>query len=77
VNRTASENTVFSEYLLLKRLHAIRETLTDARQVQRGISDIALANGFGDVSSINRAFRNHYGAPPTAIRRADTLPQTA
>lgn len=76
-----AEDTTFSEYLLLKRLQTVHQTLIDARQVQRGISDIALANGFSDVSYFNRAFRNHYGASPTAIRRAATgratLPPTA
>lgn len=65
-----AEDTTFSEHLLLKRLQAVHQTLTDLRQIHRGISDIALANGFGDVSYFNRAFRNHYGASPTAIRRA-------
>jgi AraC-like DNA-binding protein len=76
-----SEETTFSEYLLLKRLQGVHQILTDLRYAQRGISDIALANGFGDISYFNRAFRNHYGASPTAIRRAAmgraTLPPTA
>jgi AraC-like DNA-binding protein len=76
-----AEDTTFSEYLLLKRLQSVHQVLTDPRNVQRGISDIALASGFGDVSYFNRAFRNHYGASPTAIRQAAmgraTLPPTA
>jgi len=48
----------------------VHAALTDSRQAQRSISEIALASGFGDVSYFNRAFRNHYGASPTAIRRA-------
>lgn len=65
-----SEETTFSEFLLQQRLRSVHAALTDSRQAQRSISDIALASGFGDVSYFNRAFRNHYGASPTAIRRA-------
>ena len=76
-----AEGTTFSEYLLLKRLQSVHQILTDPRYSQRAISDIALANGFGDVSYFNRAFRNHYGASPTAIRQAalgrGSLPPTA
>ena len=60
----------FSEFLLSMRLQNVHAVLTDLRQAHRSISDIALAAGFGDVSYFNRAFRNHYGASPTAIRRA-------
>ena len=69
-----SEETTFSEFLLLQRLRSVHEALTDARQSHRSISEIALACGFGDVSYFNRAFRNHYGASPTAIRRAALSP---
>ncbi len=63
-----SDETTFSEFLLLQRLRNVHAALTDSRQAHRSISDIALASGFGDVSYFNRAFRNHYGASPTAIR---------
>jgi AraC-like DNA-binding protein len=65
-----TEDTTFSEFLLLQRLRSVHAALTDSRQAQRSISEIVLASGFGDVSYFNRAFRNHYGASPTAIRRA-------
>ncbi len=62
--------TTFSEFLLSMRLQYVHAVLTDLRQAHRSISDIALAAGFGDVSYFNRAFRNHYGASPTAIRQS-------
>jgi AraC-like DNA-binding protein len=68
------DDTTFSEFLLLQRLRSVHAALTDSRQAHRSISDIALASGFGDVSYFNRAFRNHYGASPTAIRRAAAAP---
>jgi AraC-like DNA-binding protein len=70
-----AEETTFSEFLLLMRLQSVHAVLTDPREAHRSISDIALDSGFGDVSYFNRAFRNHYGASPTAIRRsAQTRP---
>jgi AraC-like DNA-binding protein len=63
-------DTTFSEFLLSMRLQNVHAVLTDMRHAHRGISDIALAAGFGDVSYFNRAFRNHYGASPTAIRQS-------
>jgi len=65
-----AEEMTFSEYLLLMRLQSVHAVLTDLREAQRSISDIALDSGFGDVSYFNRAFRSHYGASPTAIRRS-------
>jgi AraC-like DNA-binding protein len=65
-----AEETTFSEFLLLMRLQSVHAVLTDLREAHRSISDIALDNGFGDVSYFNRAFRTHYGASPTAIRRS-------
>lgn len=76
-----ADDTTFSEFLLTKRLQSVHAVLTDLRQSHRGISDIALASGFGDVSYFNRAFRGHYGASPTAIRQSAaaraTLPPSA
>jgi len=65
-----ADDSTFSEFLLLKRLQSVHAVLTDLRQAHRSVSDIALAAGFGDVSYFNRAFRNHYGASPTAIRHS-------
>jgi len=65
-----SADTTFSEFLLGMRLEKVHGVLLDPRQAHRSISDIALAAGFSDVSYFNRAFRNHYGASPTAIRQS-------
>jgi AraC-like DNA-binding protein len=43
--------------------------LLDPRMVERTISDIAFAAGFGDLSHFNRAFRQHFGKTPTDVRR--------
>lgn len=62
--------TTFSEYLLSKRLEHVHVALTDPRRAHRGIGDIALGLGFGDVSHFNRVFRRRFGIPPSAVRSA-------
>ncbi len=66
-----AEGTTFSLYLLGKRLARVHAALTDRRQGHRPISEIALANGFGDVSHFNRAFRRRYGLAPSDVRRGE------
>lgn len=66
------EGRTFSEFVLAKRLQGVRAALVDVRQTHRSVSDIALANGFGDVSYFNRAFRRQYGASPSEVRRSAT-----
>jgi AraC-like DNA-binding protein len=66
-----ADGTTFSEFVLTKRLGKIRRMLTEPSTPQRSISDIALENGFGDMSHFNRAFRRRYGASPSDIRERD------
>lgn len=65
-----ASGTTFSEYLLMERLKSVHAALLDAGQRERSVSDIAIANGFGDVSYFNRAFRRQYGSSPSEVRRA-------
>ncbi len=71
-----AEQTTFSEFLLLKRLQSVHTTLSDPKQRHRRVGEIAFANGFGDVSSFNRAFLRHYGISPSATRRSAAVPKT-
>jgi AraC-like DNA-binding protein len=48
----------------------VHAALLDSAQSERSVSDLALANGFGDVSYFNRAFRRYYGKSPSEVRRA-------
>jgi AraC-like DNA-binding protein len=48
----------------------VHRVLCDTHHVERPISAIALACGFGDLSYFNRVFRRHYGATPSDIREA-------
>jgi AraC-like DNA-binding protein len=68
-----AEGTTFSEFLMACRLERTHAMLSDRRQAHRPVGEIALANGFGDISHFNRAFRRHYGASPTEIRKSTLL----
>jgi AraC-like DNA-binding protein len=65
-----AELTTFSKFVLLTRLQSVHAALKDPKQRHRGVADIALAHGFGDVSAFNRAFRRHFGASPSNIRQS-------
>jgi len=69
-----AERTTFSEFIVLTRLQSAHAALTDPGQLQRSVSDIALASGFNDVSYFNRAFRRHYGASPSLVRQSASTP---
>lgn len=48
------------------RLQAARRLITDTRH---SLTDIALRTGFSSQSALSRAFRQHFGTPPSALRR--------
>lgn len=57
--------------------HFVRRARLRASAVQlavsgRRVSDVALAAGFGDLSTFNHAFRSEFGMPPLAYRRRIT-----
>jgi AraC-like DNA-binding protein len=64
------ENTSLSHYVLGQRLTRVRRLLTDPHHAARKIVDIALAVGFGDISTFNREFRRHFNATPSDVRAA-------
>jgi AraC family transcriptional activator of tynA and feaB len=53
-----------------RRLEQARRDLTDPRQAGRRIVDIAIANGFIDVTHFHRVFRETYGHTPAQYRRS-------
>jgi len=69
-----ASGTTLSEFVLLKRLQRVHAMLTQPGENHRGVSDIALECGFGDVSYFNRAFRRHYGIAPSAVRKGASVP---
>jgi AraC-like DNA-binding protein len=71
-----SEGSSFSEYLLARRLAEAYSVLGDLHNGQRGIGDVALACGFGNISYFNRRFRSRFGVTPSDIRNRDVLHET-
>ena len=65
-----AEGVTFTGYLLERRLYEAFNLLGNPRHSGRGISEIALECGFGDISYFNRAFRRRFGATPSDVRRA-------
>jgi AraC-like DNA-binding protein len=68
--------TTFTDFVLGQRLARVHRMICDIRYIERSISTIAFACGFGDLSYFNRAFRARYGTTPSAIR-ADIWPQAS
>lgn len=64
------EGTTFSKFVLEQRLARAHGLLVDPRTSAKTIRAIALDAGFADVSYFNRAFRRHYGASPSGVRKA-------
>src|SRR5215472_3889741 len=49
-----AEGVTFTAFLLERRLYKAFQSLNDTRNAERGISEIALECGFGDISYFNR-----------------------
>ena len=72
-----ADGTSFSEYVLGRRLAHVHAALGDPRGDTRGIAELALAFGFGNISYFNRRFRARYGAAPSDIRNREfTAPRS-
>ena len=64
----ASSGTTFAEWLRQRRLERCWEELTQRGGQRRNIARVALASGFGDLSTFNRAFRARFGMTPRAAQ---------
>ncbi|MGX5827856.1 AraC family transcriptional regulator [Mesorhizobium sp. 43Arga] len=58
----------FSERVLEQRLQGARKMLSQRHKDALRVSEIALMNGFSDVSYFNRCFRRRFGHTPTSVR---------
>ncbi len=56
-------------FVLRRRLERCRAALIDPAQVQRSVTEIALAWGFNNPAHFSRAFRQAFGQSPRALRR--------
>ena len=64
----------FCRHLLKRRLEQAASELTAPEWAQTPISEIALRNGFSDLSWFNRSFKAQFGATPRDTRRACPIP---
>ena len=58
----------FSERVLELRLQRARKMLSQRQNDAMRISEIALMNGFSDMSYFNRCFRRRFGCTPSGAR---------
>jgi AraC-like DNA-binding protein len=63
-----TEPCSFSDFVTGQRLELASRILADPGQADRRILDIALALGFGDVTTFNRAFRRRFDRTPSQAR---------
>ena len=63
-----NSGTTFTEWLRQRRLERCWEELTRRRGQRCNIARVALASGFGDLSTFNRAFRARFGMTPRAAQ---------
>lgn len=62
------------QLLQTRRLLSAKQLLTDTRL---RIQEVAMASGFGSLRRFNAAFAQHYGMPPTRLRKQSDAPGNA
>lgn len=73
----AAAGESLSEFILEQRLNRCRETLADATQAARSVTDIALSWGFNDPAQFSKAFKRRFGVSPRDWRAAAGLLRSA
>ncbi len=68
-NAFADEDDTLHAYILRQRLAACMRALQDPANAKQGITDIALASGFGNLSYFSRVFKQQTGGSPSEFRR--------
>lgn len=63
------EGLSVARWIRLRRLEMSRQRIEAPAGENATISEIALACGFNNVSSFNRAFKNHFGTTPSSLRQ--------
>lgn len=67
------EGTSLSRYIWSRRLDRCAEQLKDPALRSRGVSQIAMDNGFNDLSHFSKAFRTKFGMAPRDYRNGQTM----
>ena len=65
------QGTTFGEFVIERRLDAVRAMLRSPRFAGWSISGIAFESGFKDLSHFNRRFRRRFGVTPSEFRRRE------
>jgi AraC-like DNA-binding protein len=65
----AAEDTSFRDFVADRRLLGAHRLLADPGHRDMSVHAIALAMGFGDLSSFNARFKRLFGATPSDVRR--------
>lgn len=65
----AREGISTAKWVRIRRLERCREQIESTEYSHLGISQIAFANGFNDISNFNRAFKAYFGSTPSSLRR--------
>ena len=63
-----AENTSLARYIWRRRLERAAIDLRDPARRSLGISAVAMAHGFNDLSHFSRAFRQRFDMSPRAYR---------
>jgi AraC family transcriptional regulator, positive regulator of tynA and feaB len=63
-----SRGTTANQYILKRRIHHCRQMLTDPRESQKAIKEIAYGCGFSSLSNFSRVFRQICGCTPGEYR---------
>jgi AraC-like DNA-binding protein len=73
----ADEGGSCRDYILSRRLERVHQRLASTDEAATRISDVALAQGFGDLSWFNHCFKRHFGCAPSDVRAGTrTTPDT-
>ena len=68
-----AENTSLTRYIWRRRLERAAADLQDPARAGLGISAIAMAHGFNDLSHFSRAFRQRFDLSPRAYRASGAV----
>jgi AraC family transcriptional activator of tynA and feaB len=71
------EGTSLSRYMWSRRLDRCAEQLKNSALRGRSISQIAMENGFNDLSHFSKAFRNRFSISPRDYRRVSSAGTSA
>jgi AraC-like DNA-binding protein len=64
----SDDGTTLAQFIWRSRLERIHDALGDTRLANRSVTAIAYQWGFNNAAHFSKAFKAHYGVPPTRYR---------